>query len=315
MEDWKLNNNVIAPGESAQIKLNVGKLPSDSAIYIHALINRSAVPGPTVLVLGGVHGDEICGIEIVRQLFTEGVFDNLVCGNVIAIPLLNIFGFINFSRAVPDGKDVNRSFPGNSRGSLASRVARSLTRKILPFTDIVLDFHTGGDSRYNFPQIRYSRRDLQSAKLAEVFAAPFSIGKSEIAGSLRKETMKRGIPTLVYEGGEALRLDGFAIERGKAGVKRVLDSLGMIKKPELLPATTKHVKETRWIRAAEAGLFTWTKQSGQRIKKGEPLGLIHDPYGNKKIVVSAESDAYIIGHNNAPVVNVGDALFHLATAQ
>ncbi len=314
IEDWKINSHTVAAGETKELRLNVGRLPSDSAIYIHALIHRSTNPGPTVLILGGVHGDEICGIEIVRQCLTEGLFDDLLIGNVIAIPLLNIYGFINFSREVPDGKDVNRSFPGNSRGSLASRVARTLTRRILPLTDIAMDFHTGGASRYNYPQVRYSVKDSESKRLAEIFAAPYTIGKAEIKGSLRRETIKRGIPTLVYEGGEALRLDGFAIDRGKAGIKRVLHDLGMIKEPRsLFPARTQHVKASGWVRASEAGIFTWSKQSGEKVKKSEPLGYIHDPYGSKRVAVLSNTDGHIIGHNNAPVVNVGDALFHIAT--
>lgn len=276
------------------------------------MIHRSDEPGPTVLLLGGVHGDEICGVEIVRQSLEQGFLEDLRCGSVIAIPLLNIYGFINFSREVPDGKDVNRSFPGNSRGSLASRVARALTRKILPYTDVALDFHTGGASRYNYPQVRYSEKSESSKKLAEIFAAPFTIPKSEIRGSFRRETIKRGIPTLVYEGGEALRLDGFAIERGINGIKRVLKHYEMISETAPIPASTTIVKASSWVRAPEAGLFRWSKSSGSKIKKGEPLGNIHDPYGSKKIVVSAPSSGYIIGHNNAPVVNVGDALFHLA---
>jgi len=311
--DWSLNQYDVSPGESSEIRFNIGRLPSGTPVHIHAIVHRSTEPGPRVLLLGGVHGDEICGVEIVRHCLGAGFLENLKRGSVISIPLLNIYGFINFSREVPDGKDVNRSFPGNARGSLASRVARTLTRKILPYTDVAMDFHTGGASRYNYPQIRYSEKSEESRKLAEVFAAPFTIPKTEIKGSFRKETMKRSIPTLVYEGGEALRLDGFAIERGVNGLKRVLKHYDMIDDDVPIPASTTVVKASTWVRAPEAGLFRWSKSSGSKIKKGEPIGSINDPYGAKKIVISAPSSGYIIGHNNAPVVNVGDALFHLAS--
>lgn len=302
----------IARGETKQLDLAVGTLPSGTKIELRANVFRATEPGPCALVLGGVHGDEINGVEIVRRSLEEGVFENLIKGTVIAIPLLNIFGFINFSREVPDGKDVNRSFPGTSNGSLASRVARTLTKEILPSIDFAMDFHTGGASRYNFPQIRYSRTDKKANELGKAFAPPFLIQKPLITKSLRKIGKDLGIPIIVYEGGESVRLDGFSISKGIEGMKRVLKHKGMI--ADAQPANHKiiHVLKTGWIRAPESGLFTWTRNSGVFIEKGEPLGHIKDPYGTKTVKVLAHRSGYIIGHNNASVVNLGDALFHLA---
>jgi len=302
----------IERGETKVINLNVGTLPSGTKIEVKANIFRSLKPGPTVLVLGGVHGDEINGVEIVRKSLEENVFEKLVKGSVIAIPLLNIFGFINFSREVPDGKDVNRSFPGTSTGSLASRVARKLTKEILPIVDFGMDFHTGGASRYNYPQIRYSRTDKKAKVLGEAFRAPFLIQKPLITKSLRKISKDMGIPIIVYEGGESVRLDGFSISKGFEGMKRVLKHAGMIENATPENNRMIHVKKTGWIRAPESGLFTWTRNSGVLIEKGEPLGHIKNPYGTKTIKVVARRKGYIIGHNNASVVNQGDALFHLA---
>jgi predicted deacylase len=307
-----IDNESVFPGEYRLVRMNVGRLPSDTRIDIVAHIFRSKNPGPCVLILGGVHGDEINGIEIVRKSLEEDIFANLDRGSVIAIPLLNVFGFINFSREVPDGKDVNRSFPGSSRGSLASRVANTLTRKILPYVDVALDFHTGGSSRFNFPQIRYSRVDKFAEELAMVFGTRFIIQKPLIPKSFRKTARLNKISTLIFEGGESVRLDGHAIAVGLQGMKQVFAHLEMTHQPTYnSSAKSIIVKKTSWLRAPYSGIFIWSKCSGNYIKKGEPLGVLKDAYGNKSISVSASRDGYIIGHSNASVVNQGDALFHI----
>lgn len=303
----------IERGENKVVNLNVGTLPSGTKIEIKANVFRAAEPGPCALVLGGVHGDEINGVEIVRKSLEENLFENLTKGTVIAIPLLNIYGFINFSREVPDGKDVNRSFPGTAVGSLASRVARTLTRDILPAVDFGMDFHTGGASRYNYPQVRYSKTDKKAHELGKAFASPFLIQKPLITKSLRKVAKDMKIPIIVYEGGESVRLDGFSISKGYEGMKRVLKSQGML--ADAMPANHKmiHITKTGWVRAPRSGLFEWTRSSGVFISKGESLGHIKDPYGTKAIKVITKHSGYIIGHNNASVVNQGDALFHIAS--
>lgn len=302
----------IAPGQEETVRLNVGRLPSDTRIYIFAHVYRSINPGPTVLLIGGVHGDEINGVVINRKMIAEGLFGNIKAGTIISVPLLNIYGFINFSREVPDGKDINRSFPGNLKGSLAARVARTLTKKILPNVDCIVDFHTGGSSRYNYPQIRYSKKDKTAEQLALAFGAPYTIQKPIIPKSLRKVAQEMGIPTIVYEAGESVRLDGYSITKGIQGTKQVLQKLGMLDAPILSPSDrTILFKKTGWIRANFSGIFIWSKSSGQRVTKGEPIGEIHDPFGMKTVAVHAIKDGHIIGHNNGSVVNQGDALFHI----
>ena len=307
-----LDNIAILPGEENTVRLNVGRLPTDTRINIFAHVYRSKTPGPTILMIGGVHGDENNGVVINRRMIEEGLFLNLERGTVISVPLLNIYGFINFSREVPDGKDINRSFPGTMKGSLASRVARTLTKKILPHIDCIIDYHTGGSSRFNYPQIRYSKKDRLAQKLAYYFGAPYTIQKPIIPKSLRKIALDMGISTIVYEAGESVRLDGFAISKGIQGMKQVLQSLGMI--TASIPNRSEYTiefKRTGWIRAHFSGIFRWSKQSGNKVDKGEQIGVIKDPFGMKAITVHAPKDGYIIGHNNASVVNQGDALFNV----
>ncbi len=308
-----IDQHSFLPGESGVIRMNVGRLPSDTRIYVTAHVIRSTRPGPTALILGGVHGDEINGIEIVRGLVESQAFEQLLCGNVIMIPLLNVFGFINFSREVPDGKDVNRSFPGTMQGSLASRVARVLTKKVLPSVDFAIDCHTGGASRYNYPQIRYSPKDPIATELARAFNAPFAIQKGMITKSFRKVSKDMGIPVIVFEGGESIRLDGFSVEKAKEGIKRTLVACGML--DTYIPEPVNKgilIKRTTWIRAPHSGIFIWSQKSGAYVRKNESLGLIKDPYGAKSLKVITRKSGYLIGHNNASVVNHGDALFHLA---
>jgi len=254
-----------------------------------------------------LHGDEINGVETVRRSVMEGLFENLTSGSVIAIPLLNVYGFINFSRDAVDGKDVNRSFPGSVKGSLASRVAYTLSQTILPLVDFGVDFHTGGSSRYNYPQVRYTVGDSAAKTLAEQFAAPYLMEKKNLEKTLRHTAAGMDIPILVYEGGESLRFDGFSIDHGLKGMQRILFQQNMLKTDAPAHHSPKYFSKFTWMRAEESGMFMWMQASGAKVSKGEVLGVINSPHGNKEIRVLAKQDGYIVGHNNAPVVNAGDA--------
>ncbi|HHS95056.1 MAG TPA: succinylglutamate desuccinylase/aspartoacylase family protein [Phaeodactylibacter sp.] len=308
---FQINGKEVARGQNEVIRLNVARLPSGTVISLRILVYRSKLPGPTALIMGGVHGDEINGVEIVRRAIKSKMFEQLKVGSVIAIPLLNVYGFINFSRDASEGKDVNRSFPGNAKGSLASRVAHTVTKNILPLIDFGLDFHTGGSSRYNFPQVRYTKGDTAAKEIAHAFAAPYLISKTNTTNTLRKQAHSMGKPIVVYEGGESLRFDGFAIARALAGLQRVLHRKGMLDaapKPTSQPIT---FQKTTWVRADRSGIFEWLQESGCKVSIGEKLGIIRDPYGESEVYVKASRTGYIIGHNNAPVVSQGDALFHI----
>lgn len=313
-KDIEIDGEVFKAGKNGVVRLTVGRLPSDTKITIDAHVFRSKVEGPSVLILAGVHGDEINGIEIVRRFLNGNTIDSLQAGSIIVIPLLNVFGFINFNRYVPDGKDVNRSFPGTMNGSLASRIARTVTKYILPNVDYIFDFHTGGDSRFNYPQIRASKLDSQALELALAFDAPMIIQGGTIPKSLRRTAKDFGIPTIVYEGGESVRLNTLAIERGFQGLINCLAYLGLL--PRKMKKVVKKekkvlIKKTSWLRAGYSGIFIWTHKSGMEVKKGDKLGTINDPNGQKSISVISHKTGFIIGHNNASVVNHGDALFHI----
>lgn len=307
----EISGKRIAPGEMMKVKTKLARLPSGTEIDLPVYVYRAAKPGPVVLLSGGLHGDEINGIEIVRRMLEQATFEKLERGSVIAIPVMNIFGFLNFSRDVPDGKDVNRSFPGNVAGSLAARIAHFLTHEIIVKIDCGVDFHTGGASRYNHPQVRYAAADGGSLELAKAFGAPVMLQNGHIQKSLRHQAYKMGKSIIVYEGGESMRLDENVVITGIAGAMRLLKHLEMLSDappaygPGILCATST------WVRAKHSGIYSGVVQSGSYVAEKEVLGHITDPFGAFKVKMKSPAKAFVLGHNNMPIVNQGDALLHL----
>lgn len=300
----------IAPGEFRDININIARLPSHTQIDTPIYVYRAAEDGPVVGLIAGMHGDEINGMEIVRRII-DNRFHQVKRGTVVCMPVINVYGFLNFSREVPDGKDVNRSFPGSRGGSLASRVAHHLMKDVIPNIDVGVDFHTGGAMRSNYPQVRAVLRDEENVSLANAFHAPFTIDAPFRPNSLRREAARKGKKIIVYEGGESLRFDAHAIEEGISGTLRLMKHLGMAEWAPEPKEESRVIWNTSWIRAMHAGLFQANVESGQLVKKGEWVGTITDPFGEFKEKVISKETAYVIGINHSPVVNAGDALMHL----
>ena len=306
---FSINGQSIPRGADVLTKLNISRLPSGTVIDIPVYVFRAKEEGPTLLLMAGMHGDEINGVETIRRMI-RGKMLHPERGSVIAIPILNIYGFLNFSRDVPDGKDVNRSFPGNQKGSLASRVAYTFMQKILPTIDCGIDFHTGGSSRSNFPQVRCLLETPGNLELAKAFGAPFILNASFRPGSLRKEASRKGKTIIVYEAGEALRFDEAGIAEGINGTKRVMQHLGMLGQAPAGEEPTVLMRNT-WVRARHAGLFRCSVQLGQAVRKNQLLGSVSEPYGETDYKLKSPADGFVIGLNHMPVVNQGDALLHI----
>ncbi|HEX5624772.1 MAG TPA: succinylglutamate desuccinylase/aspartoacylase family protein [Saprospiraceae bacterium] len=307
-----LQGQEFPPGSSGLVRINAGKLPSGNRISIFTYVFRSRNPGPVVLFLGGMHGDEINGVEIIRRSISSSMFSQLEAGTVIAIPLLNIFGFINFSRDVPDGKDVNRSFPGTRTGSLASRIAKIITRNILPVVDFGVDFHTGGEKHWNYPQLRYSSKHDEAKKLALKSNYNLLVEKPVVSKSLRKIAKDLNVPILLFEGGESHKLDPLVIQNGMVVIRELLCAHGMMPFPNKFAGIKKLFKRTSWERTHEGGMVIYKREAGGYVSKGELLAVIADPFAQRETRMHASKDGYILSHNNAPLVNVGDGMFHLA---
>ncbi len=300
----------IYPGEFREIDINIARLPSHTVIDTPIYVSRGLEDGPTLALTAGMHGDEINGMEIVRRMLDTGL-NKPHRGVTVCMPIVNVYGFLNYSRDVPDGKDINRSFPGNKSGSLASRVAYHLMREVIPFIDVGIDFHTGGAMRTNYPQVRAVLKDEKNTALAAAFHAPFTIDAPFRPNSLRKEASRKGKNIIVYEGGESLRFDQQAIEEGISGTLRLMKYLDMIDWAPEPTEVNRIIWNTTWIRARNAGLFQANVKCGQLVEEGEWVGTITDPFGEFKEQIVAQHEGYVIGLNNIPVINVGDALMHL----
>lgn len=300
----------VRPGEFREIDINIARLPSHTVIDTPVYVYVSEKPGPILGLMAGMHGDEINGMEIVRRILDAG-FHRVQRGAVLCMPVINVYGFLNYSREVPDGKDINRSFPGSKSGSLASRVAWHMTRDIIPVIDYGVDFHTGGAARTNYPQVRCTLNQETNVQLADAFAAPFTIDSGFRPHSLRQTAAKKGKSIIVYEGGESVRLDASAIEQGIEGTLRVMQHLGMIDWAPAPRERTRVIRDSSWLRSRHAGLFHNLVSCGAHIEKGQVVGTITDPFGEFKEPVKSTMEGHVIGLNNNPVVNAGDALLHV----
>lgn len=314
--DIVILNERIALGESRTVDFSIAKLYTGTPVEIPIIIERSKIPGPTVLITAALHGDEINGVEIVRQLIARK-FNVPKRGTIMCIPILNVFGFLNGDRSFPDGRDLNRVFPGTKSGSLASRVAFHFTKKILPHADYCLDFHTGGASRFNAPQVRIRPNDEKLMELAQVFNAPFTIYSNTIDKSYRNTCARMGIPILLFEGGKSHESNKSIVKEGVDGVLRVLGHLDMLNKKTPPPAPHKKtviIDKSKWVRAHRSGLLHVKVECNKLVEKGEFLATITDPYGKMRFKVTAPNQGYIINVNHSPIVNQGDAIFHISTS-
>jgi len=310
-------NTFVAPGQSKVINLNIAKLHTRTSLAVPIIIERSKVDGPCILLTAGIHGDEINGVEIVRQIVAKG-YNKPTKGTVICIPVINVFGFLNQSREFPDGRDLNRMFPGSKRGSLASRFAYYVIKTVIPHIDYCIDYHTGGAARFNFSQIRLDADSKETLELAKVFGSKFIIDAENRDKSFRKTLSDMGKRVLLFEGGKTLHLDRIVTQVGIDGALRVMHYLGIRNFSEELEATpfkeAKNqvlVKKSTWVRAKHSGMFRSQKKIGSKVSKGEKIGSISDPYGDFEVDVTSTFDGYIICSNHAPIVNQGDALVHI----
>ena len=302
-------------GRSVEASFSVAKLHSRNPVEVPVIINRSKKPGPTVLITAGIHGDEVNGVEIVRQIIAKGINKPKI-GTIICIPVINIFGFIHMERKFPDGRDLNRVFPGSKSGSLASRVAHKLVSEVVPHADLIIDYHTGGADRFNSPQVRISKNIKPLDELASIFGAPFVLHTTDIKKSFRNTCNKLGIPLLLFEGGKSFNIDPIITNTGVNGCKRILSHMGMLTSKFKVSKPKKRaiiIIESTWVRAKHSGMFKASIALNSYVEKGKVLGNITDPYGKFNHFVKAENSGYIFNINQSPIVYQGDALFHIST--
>ena len=304
----------IKPGSRQSIDIPLPSFYTHSSVNMPVHVVRGRNPGPVLLVCAAIHGDEINGVEIIRRLLSQKIIDRCK-GTLIAIPVVNVYGFVSKSRYLPDRRDLNRSFPGSESGSMASRLAHVLMTQIIPHCTHIVDLHSGAVNRENLPQIRAKLSDEpENDSLARAFGVPVILNANLVAGSLREAAHGLGIPVLVYEAGEALRFDEVAIRAGLRGILNVMTTLGMRTKPKKHQSPETMIANTsQWVRAPQSGILRALVGTGAKVEVGERLAYINDPLGEYNYEVLCPVNGIIIGKTNLPLVFAGEAIFNIAS--
>ena len=307
----QIGGTTISPGQRVTVDLPVADLYTSTSLHMPVEVICGRKPGPVMFVSAAVHGDELNGVEIIRRLLKRKTLKS-IRGTLLAIPIVNVHGFLDQSRYLPDRRDLNRSFPGSAKGSIAARLANLFIKEIVSKADYGIDLHTGALHRSNLPQIRANLDDPTTLDIARVFGTPVIINSNIRDGSLRACAFERGMPVLIYEAGEALRFDEISIRAGLRGILQVMRHIGMLpalKNPKL--ATPVVAKSTSWVRAPDSGIVSSKVKLGKSVQKGQKIALISNPVGDAEAPVFAPFDGIVIGQSNLPLAHEGDALFNL----
>jgi predicted deacylase len=310
---FEIAGTKIAAGSIQTVELPVSILPDHTPVTLSVQVHHGKRAGPTMFVSAAVHGDEVIGVEIVRRLLRAPQLSSLR-GTLLVVPVVNAFGFLNRSRYLPDRRDLNRCFPWHPSGSLGSRLAHIFLQEVVLRCDTGIDLHSAAIHRTNLPQIRISPKDPTTLDMAKAFGAPVVLTSPLRDGSLRAEAAARGTSVLLYEAGEGLRFDELAVRAGVAGILRVMRGLSMlpakgISKAKAVPYICK---SSTWVRAPAGGLLRTFRAEGEMVAAGDVLASVADPFGEVETEITAPSPGILIGRAILPVVNEGDAVFHLA---
>lgn len=305
----------IRPGTTREVALPMTRLVTGADVSLPVRVVHGRHDGPRVWITAATHGDEVVGVEVVRRVLSR-LDAKIFHGTLVAVPIVNVLGFNTGDRYLPDRRDLNRSFPGSPRGSLAARIAHLVMTEVVGDSSVGIDLHTGAFGRTNLPQLRGDLDDPRTRALAEAFGAPVMIHARLRDGSLRAAARERGSAVLLYEGGEAWRFDEWAIDAAVQGIRRLLLDLGMVETVDgvdeqpLPPSLVS--RQTGWVRARRTGIIQLDAVLGQRVEVGDRLGGLSDSFGKRLRLVHADRSGIVIGRTTAPLVNRGDALVHIA---
>jgi uncharacterized protein len=319
-QPFVIGGTSVAGGERKLVDLPISKLSNHTPVTLPVHVMHGAQPGPTMFISAAIHGDELNGVEIIRRVLRT-LKPGQLSGTLLSVPIVNAYGFIGRSRYLPDRRDLNRSFPGSPNGSLAARIANLMLTEVVKRSQLGIDLHTAAVHRVNLPQIRCDfKRRPRSRDLGLAFGAQVILESPERSGSLRKAAREMGVDVLVYEGGEGLRFDEFAIQAGVDGIAGVMLSIGMLDTPDGFDAKAAangkpapiFANASKWVRAPEGGILRTIKRIGTTVAEGEIIGHVANPYEDADVPVVAPRNGIIIGRTTLPIVNLGDALFHIA---
>ena len=308
----EIADTLIRPGETARINLPVADLYTATSLSMPVQVICGRRDGPVLLVSAAVHGDELNGVEVIRRLLKRKPLKS-IRGTLIAVPIVNVHGFLDQSRYLPDRRDLNRSFPGTAKGSIASRMAHTFMTQLVSKADIGIDLHTGAIHRSNLPQIRGNLDDKRTLELAQAFGTPVIVNSNIRDGSLRACANDLGMPMLIYEAGEALRFDEICIRAGIRGVMNVMRHIGMLPAARHRERPTPVLaRSTSWVRAPASGIVSGKARLGASVVEDQRLAVVSDPLGGSEDIVTAPFDGIVIGRTNLPLAHEGDALFNIA---
>jgi len=310
---FTIGGESIEAGARQVIDIPVAPMYTHHDLSMSVQVVRGKHPGPTLFISAAIHGDEINGVEIIRRLLQHKSLRTLH-GTLLAIPIVNVYGFLNHTRYLPDGRDLNRSFPGSDKGSLTGRVADTFMEEIVKKSTHGIDLHTGARHRCNFPQIRADLSDPATRSMTEAFGVPLAIDAKIRDGSLRESAADAGVPVILYEAGEALRFEEMYIRAGVKGIVNVMRSIGMLRKSRRKRIISPPIvsDKTNWIRASESGILRTLVALGAKVTAGQTLAVIADPLGSTETALQSPSDGVVIGRTNLPLVYEGEATFHIA---
>ena len=304
----------VKPGQQTTIQVPVPRLYTHTAMTMPVHVIHGKKDGPRLFVSAAIHGDEIIGTEIIQHLMQLKKIGSIK-GTLLAVPVVNVYGFLQQSRYSPDRRDLNRFFPGSDKGSLTSQIADTFMAEIVRKSTHGIDLHAGSNHRTNLPQIRADVNDPQIKMMAEAFSVPVVINSKLRDGSLRKAAAEEGIPFLLYEAGEALRFDEGAIRAGIRGILSVMESIGMLKPRQTKTSTVNPLiaDTTTWVRAPSSGILQMSLPLGSKVGKNKRLGQITDPFGiHGSSIIESPISGMVIGKLNLPLVHQGDAVIHIA---
>lgn len=314
-ESLTIAGQEIKPGENRIIEVPLPDLYMHTSLTMPVQVINGRRKGPVLFVSGAVHGDEINGVEVIRRLLKSKGLKGLR-GTLITIPVVNVYGFLNQSRYLPDRRDLNRCFPGSEQGSLAARLAHSFMTEVVSQCTHGIDLHTAAIHRDNLPQIRADLSSPGVEEMARAFDAPVIVNSGLIEGSLRYAAQQANVPIIVFEAGEALRFNELAIRAGLKGILAVMREIGMLaaKRQRVKKRDPFVARSTAWVRAPQSGIFRTLVPMGASVNKGDLLGMVSAPYDkdNAESEVFASTAGIVIGRTNIPLVNEGEALFHIA---
>ncbi|WP_298451889.1 succinylglutamate desuccinylase/aspartoacylase family protein [uncultured Marinobacter sp.] len=302
----------VLPGTSTRLAWSSGIQIAGLSQPTPVLVVNGVNAGPTLCLTGTIHGDELNGIEIIRQTMYD-LDPEKLSGSVVGIPIVNLPGFQQGSRYLPDRRDLNRHFPGRPNGSLADRIAYSLFEKIIRHCDMLVDIHTGSLKRTNLPQLRADMNNPTVAEFTRGFDRMAVVHSSGSPGMLRTAAVDVGIRAVTLEAGESHRIQEHQIKAGVNSLTSLMEKQGMISRMFVWGDPQPVYYNSAWVRANDGGILFSKVKLGAKVSKGQILGYVADPITNAQYPIHSNSDGRIIGMAVDQVVMAGFAAYHIGT--